>query len=889
MKDWDGLYAEAGRTALVGEVKAYIQFIRDEFLDAHRHGGSGMEEVRAYTGFMDQLIVKLFSVIEKKIGAGSGQGRPKSARSCVVAVGGYGRGELSPYSDIDLLFLHDSRNNKEDTPFSQVVREVLYVLWDTGCHVGHSYRTVKECLGIASDDITVLTSLIESRCLYGTDRLFKELNKNLFGRSARKEIDRFLKTKLQERDQRHKKYENSINLQEPNVKESPGCLRDYHLILWLGKVKFGEKSLKQFCDRKLISNLQLKQLVEAVDFLLRVRSELHFMASRRSDVLSFDHQTLLAERFGFTGDEQRLGVEEFMRTFYLHLNHVYSTSQVILNSYVSRGIASFFKRRHVVKTDRAFERKGGKVFLRKGTEKILKSERSLLLRVFKVCQEYNLDLSDELKQIIQADLSLIDDEFCSSQENIDNFLSILTGKNIYKTLRQMHELRVLARFVPEFEELTCHMRFDMYHMFTIDEHILLGIKYLENLKSESPLGTLVDAYKGIEQTEDLKISFFLHDFGKVGKGDHSQRSVIIAGKILKRWRISGEKRDTILFLVGKHLLMSHIAQRRNLHDHELISRFAEEVKNMDRLRKLYLLTYADLRSVGHNAWNSWTAMLLEELYMKTSNVILDRNADDPEIIKTRVMEMLKPYGINELEHAIESMSVYYLKSTALGKICDHIKLIDSLGKRKLSISLKENRDVGYTELMVCTANKRGILASITGVLTAMGLNILGAQVYTQEDDIAVDTLQVSGKSREQICSVVIDRDELERVLEDVISGKQKVDDLLAKRTSYFDFRARNVIAVPTTVEVDNTVSRRYTEIEISAEDRLGLLYSITRALLKMGMSIHMAKISTQGNTAIDTFYVVTDKGFKVYDQNAIMMLKQKILTAVEAGIPEPVN
>ncbi|HLC18391.1 MAG TPA: [protein-PII] uridylyltransferase, partial [Thermodesulfobacteriota bacterium] len=848
------------RENLTSAVKDYLKGCEENLREVHLGGETGTAVCRAYTLVIDDLLKTLFEIK-------TAEKRPKEP-TALVAIGGYGRGELNIRSDIDLMLLHRNRVTPEVEDLTQ---GILYILWDTGLDLGFSIRTVEECLRLAKDDLKTMTSLLDLRFLHGERAIYENLEagirKKLFNR---RRLNSFIKEKLDESAQRHEKFGGSVYTLEPNVKEGEGGLRDLHTARWIIKAQNGEP-VEPF-SLGLISEKDKTTLQGSLDFLLWVRNDLHFATSRKSDQLTFDHQERIARLLAFETTERALAVENFMRDYYTHAVNISHYSNLMLSRWLHRDRAKAFgwpKKR--VRIDKDYFISGG--MLRCRDEEKAITDPVTAMKAFEYSQSFGVEIDRAAEDMVLAFLEAHTGDLTVSKEANRVFLKILKGKNVHKTLAEMHRLRVLERFIPEFEGVRCRTQHDLYHIYTVDVHTLFAVRELERLrdryKFDYPL--LSTLYEELPNQEVLVLSVLLHDIGKAfGKG-HSEKGARVAPGICGRLGLSEDDSSTAEFLVRNHLILADTAQYRDLHDERLIVEFAKRVGEIERLSLLYLLTFADVRAVGPDVWNQWKGTLFQELYFKALTVlergVFEIEEAEPRVrrIQKRVTELLTPEGITKdaVGEFFKLLPQRYFLSNPPELIAGHLKTLKGFsGERPHAMDVRQDTAREYTEVVICTHDAHGLFSMIAGVMAANGVNILGAQINTLKNGIALDILQVNspheGLVKDEYKIKKIDSD-----LADVITGKVAVEKLVGRRKpSILDKKARP--RVPTRILVDNDVSDSYTVIDIKTQNRIGLLYDITRTLTGLGLYIHISKISTKGDEAADIFYTRDIFGQKIY-------------------------
>ncbi len=872
----EGLSPSSDRLQQVKEIKNIIEEGKRGIRERHENGGSGFEIVKEYTDLIDDLIIKMYQAVISDSNA--------RQSFTLVAIGGYGRGELNPFSDIDILFLYDKKINQH-TDFA--IHNIISILWDIGFKVGHSVRAISDCLAIARNDITARTAMMESRYLAGDREIFDSFFTSLKRDIMKRGVDDFIKLQLDETQRRYSLYGNTICISEPNVKDGPGGLRDIHTAMWVSMSKFGINTLDGLERRGIIDNEERRHVLDALEFLFKVRNDMHFLSKKKDDILSHEIQQTVAKNLGYTDDGLR-GVARLMKDYYINASYIYHFS----NSLIDRCLKykpGIFKRIAYLKTKEigdGFVSIGNEIHIKDFNLEIFKKNPVLLIKVFLHCQEFNLILSNSIKKLINSSLLLVDNNFINQPEANEIFRKILKGKGLSRTLRMMHDCGILKRFFKEFEDITFFSNCDLYHKFTVDEHTLRSLEHIEGLSiSDGDEIELKKIYKSIVDSTALKIATLLHDIGKGDSPGHSERGTEISTSVLKRWGME-DISGTVALLIREHLLMNQIALRRDMHDEKTIAEFCKRIGSIENLKMLYLLTYADLSGVGTDIWTNWKAALLWELYLRAYEYFSmseDERVSDRSLIDKKKSEILalidNESDRNAADKYFSSMPEKYVLSTSPERILRHIRLAGELDSKKLVIKYFQNTEVGYTELMVCTVGKAGVFSKIAGTLTSKNINILGAQIYTRLDGVAIDTLQVSTVDGK----MVLDEGMLKRFEQDllnVLEDEKTVDELLSVRQRLNIPQERRGFRVPTKVEIDNTLSDSHTIIEVMTMDRLGVLYDITRTLFELRLDIYIAKISTEGKTVIDVFYVTDINGGKVLDKDNLEAIKNSLLKAL---------
>ncbi len=843
-------------------IKDYLARTLLRLRERHQAGSSGLDICTAYAGAIDTILNTLYSVMSAGIA-------DRAQPIALVALGGYGRSELNFRSDIDLMLLHAG---KLTANFEKLTQDMLYVLWDTGLDMAFSIRSIEECIALSKEDLKTKTSLLDSRLLMGDDLMFNELNisvrKKLF---SEKGIETFIRDKAEETAQRHARYGESVYILEPNIKEGEGGLRDFHTALWAVKARHGGAG----GVAHLISSEDELKLKESFDFLLWVRNELHLRSDRKTDQLTFDHQERIADILGFKQTEHALAVESFMHRYYKSASNISHYSGLVFSRCAAREEKKgFFNFRKKTLIDNVFEISEGVLKIADKEAFSASTDAALVFKAFACAQENGVEIDQSAVDVIMNYASLNGAQLRSSQAAAQLFLALLKNAGAYKTLSEMHRLRILEQYIPEFAEVSCRVQHDLYHVYTVDAHTLFAIRELERLKGEykSQFHLLATIFEELKKPELLLLAVLFHDIGKGrGKG-HAQRGAEMAAGICARMNLTDEDNGIVKFLVREHLILADLAQYRDIHDEKLVIEFAQKIGDVERLNMLYLLTFADVRAVGPDVWSQWKGALFQELYFKAITV-LERGTFEPEDVEAKisairkdVMNRLRETGTGlsgaVVDDYFDLLPKRYFLTNSPGFIAAHIKLYGELGTEPFLLKVRQDEARDYTEFIILTHDMHGLFSMITGVMAANGGDILGAQINTMKNGVVLDVLQVVSRTGE----LITDAGKLKKIesdLYDVITGRVKVAVIAGKRhVSILDKKAKP--HVPTRIQIDNEVSDAYTVIDIHTQNRIGLLYDITSAASLLGLYIYIAKINTKGDEAADIFYVKDIFGQKIY-------------------------
>ena len=883
------------RAPLVEPLKAALAAGRTEIRRRFEASGDGTAVVREQCFLMDQLIRTLFDLVTSEIyplpNPTSGE------RLALVAVGGYGRGELAPFSDIDLLFLMPYKQ----TPHTeQVVESLLYLLWDLGLKIGQSTRSVEECLRQAKSDLTIRTGLLEARYLWGDEALFRELKKRFDAEVVRGTAAQFIEAKLAERDERHRRVGDSRYKLEPNVKEGKGGLRDLHTLFWLAKYIYRIDDVAKLVDLRVLSAEESQRFARAQSFLWTVRCHLHYLAGRAEELLTFDLQSEIGRRMGYTDHAGSRGVERFMKHYFLVAKDVGDLTRIfcaILEADQKRK-----RRLSWVRWGVGAGRRGLDGFVLDGerltipSEDFFKKDPVALLRLFHVAQQQGLDIHPRALRRASQSLRLIDKRLREDPEANRMFLEILTSRKDPETaLRRMNEAGVFGRFIPDFGRVVAQMQYDMYHHYTVDEHTLFAIGIAHKIETgllndELPLATALAAT--IVSRRALYLAVLLHDIAKGRGGDHSVLGERVALRLGPRLGLSAEETETVAWLVRWHLLMSGTAFKRDISDPQTIGDFVGHVQSPERLKLLLILTVADIRAVGPNVWNGWKAALLRDLYHRAVEMMsggLTVEAQDSRVAAAQAAarERLPDFREEEFAAFIKSGYPFYWLSFDPDTHARHARLMREAEVSGAPLTVEKQVDTqrAVTEITLYTADHAGLFSRIAGALAVSGANIVDARIMTMSNGMALDTFWV-----QDLAGRAFDRpDKLARlavVFENVLTGDLNPHRELA-RPPAFPSRMQ-VFTVAPRVLVDNKASASHTVIEVNGRDRPGLLFELTRELTRLSLQVSSAKISTYGEKVVDVFYVRNLFGHKVEHPVKLVEIRttlEAVLAKANPGVP----
>ncbi len=874
---------EEKRPLYLAGSRRFLAHYRKQIEQEHRGGASGSDVVSAITAMTDTLVLKLFNSILTDLSADR-----RLPEMVLVAVGGYGRAELNPFSDIDIMFLHSGKNSQSVEEISQ---KLLYFLWDMRLDVGYSVRTISDCIEMGRSDSTVRTAMLDSRFLAGSDSLFREFWKTFQAQLVSKNSDSFISDKLQEIETRRGKYGSSVYILEPNIKESEGGLRDIQTAIWVAKLKYKITAMRELVIKGILSEEELEAFAAAKSYLWRLRNELHYLSVRKNDQITFDAQSSLAALCGFQDRGKSLAVEEFMRNYYLQATRTEHLSASLIARCRRRDegagkILGYFIRRPL----------GEGLFVVRGElvvpdETVVDNNPLVLMKIFEYAQRQGARLAVDTKSLVRRRLDLVNDKFRRSKEVNSSFFNILGHKSVVETLQLMHHLEFLNHFIPEFERIYCKVQYDIYHIYTVDTHSLFCVEEIVKLyngEHANDLPELTALAKSIEKRELLLLAVLLHDIGKGEGGGHAEKGALLCRTIARRMGLSKEESERLEFLVRQHLLFAHISQRRDLHDERMIIDFARQMESSENLKMLYLLTYADVKGVGPDVWSDWKKMLFKELFEKTYQVLergdfrLEASSERVKGVRRKVVTLLEnELPLPAIKEELKALTTRQTLSNSPEEIAAQIRVLQRLDSESLIIQISHQPELGFSNFTIATRDLPALFSKITGVMAANGINILGAQIHTSSNGKVLDILHVNSPQG----FIITDENRWKRIRDDmhsVLEGKVRVQTLVDRRKSSIYSAAKSKPKFPTSVEIDNEVSVDYSVIDIYAHDTVGLLYRITATLSELGLYIGVAKISTKVDQVVDVFYVRDIFGQKITSVEKLAEIKNRLIAAIDS-------
>ena len=821
-------------------------------------------------------------------------GRAPREQISVVATGGYGRGELAPFSDIDLMFLLPESNNGDGQRMAEFM---LYLLWDLGLKVGNATRTVDQAIVLARQDMTIRTSLLEARPLWKKGKLFKLFHGRFIDEVVAATGAAFVEAKLAERDARHERRGDTRYVLEPNVKEGKGGLRDLQTLFWIAKYLYQVDDIRGLVEREVLTPGDARRFAKAQNFLWTVRCNLHYLAGRPEERLTFDVQAAIGERMGYSDRAGARGVERFMKHYFLVAKNVGDLTRVLCalleEQHAKRKpffrLPLFASRSRTIK---GFKLDGDRLTVDADTA--FADDPVKLLRLFFEAHWNDLDIHPGALRLVTQNLGLIDRQLRADAEANRLFMEILTSrKDPLVALRRLNEAGVFGRFVPDFGRIVAQMQYDMYHVYTVDEHTIRAIGILNRiergeLRDELPVSSA--AITDVKSRRALYVALMLHDIAKGRDGDHSEIGADIALRLGPRLGLTADETETVSWLVRHHLLMSSTAFKRDIEDPKTVGDFIATVQSPERLRLLLTLTVADIRAVGPGVWNGWKAGLLRELFTRAleelpGGVPAERRGRRVETARQALRERLAEWDAAEVEAHIERGYPDYWLSFDTGTHVHHADLIRKAQRQQLDLHIETRTDSerDVTELIVYTADHPGLFARIAGGMALGGATIVDAKIVTLANGMALDTFSVQdyagGAFRDDG-----DKKRLWERIEDSLHGRVQAGRELEIVRYQAAARRTGVFKVPPRVLIDNGASANHTVIEVNGRDRPGFLHAVGTALTALGLQIASARITTYGERVVDVFYVKNVFGLKVDSEERLETIRARLLEAI-ADLP----
>ena len=889
--------------------KRYVELEKVMLERQHRKGTSGLEVCQARAAMTDVVIENLFLAA---LDLYTTQHGTLPCKMAILATGGYGRRELNPHSDIDIMFLYPVKaEGKAFAKFQEVVtEEILYPLWDLGWKVGHASRNAKEVIEECRKEVQSKNAILESRVICGSEPLYKSM-RSRFDDFCKKENSKiYIQQRLEDELARHAKSGDTIYLQEPDVKNGVGGLRDYQNILWMAYIKYGFRSFRDLVKAQLLRDDERQAMVDAYDFLLRTRTELHLQNRRPTDKLDLEQQPVIAQFLNYRQKDIFARVESFMKDYYTAARTIYRTSEMLKERMaieVKSGRSGRITFREALRAHQHLPVKRVEGFqlynkvLSSDNQKVFNEDPVRLIRIFRLAQQFGAKIDSNLRYLISRSILLIDHSIINSPSAAKSFCAILRSPGeVYPTLLEMHELGVLGRYLPEFSALTCMVQHEYYHRYTADAHVLRTIRHLDRVfsKHDEEYGRYEKELRKNDDPLLLYLILLLHDIGKVeGVKDHDVAGVRIAQPILNRFGVGTEQQEQILFIIRNHLEMARFWQRFDLDDPQTAESFAKFVEDPQILRFLYVHTYCDARGTAPTLWNSYKDAMHRTLYLRTleqfeDNAIIEQKRKDLISMLHQQLVERKVEGISEEEIEAHSslLPERYFINTEQSEIELHLRMVnglltqiqaaDSMGSLAPIIDWHDDIDLSMTVVNVVTWDRAGLFYKLAGALTLAGVNIVSTKAISRKDHISIDTFYIMDPDGGVVSNLKAREVFEQRLTEALVEEKELMQEITELEAKLLAARKKKKDMLPApfppSVDVYHELSLKQTIIEVQASDRIGLLYQISRLISKKGFDISFARIATERGVAMDTFYIKNEHSKEATHTTALLELREEL-------------
>ena len=865
-------------------------------------GAGGREVGRQRSDLVDILFRRIFAQV-----CTAHFGKLKPDGLAVIAFGGYGRREMNPFSDVDIMFLHaGSKPNARETA---TVQDIIRLLWDAGFKVGHSVRSVREAISQANSDLQTKTSMLESRWLAGDRELVDRFRKEFESKCVKGKEDAYIAWRLVNQKELHEQYGRIVSVQEPNVKHGAGGLRDYQNLLWNGYFHAHAMTTAKLVEKKILSESERRLLEKAYDFLLRVRTEMHFVNKRPIDSLTLYLQGQVATRLEYPQKHMLARVEAFMRDYYQHTRNINRITTAAVHRMVpelkpsrAAGLLGLFAppAERIERFDGFYAKDG---MLHPDSAGIFTQDPQRLMRLFQHAQVRGLDLSQEMLGLVRKRLGLVDRTFQYSRAAREVFLSILSRKGqVGRILRLMHETDFLGRYLPEFGRLTCLVQHEFFHRYTADEHTLVCIDKLDNLiTSEDPkLFGYRDLFLENDDPATLYLALLMHDTGKAEhRRHHEEASAMMATRVAKRLQLSSDQRRALIILVDNHGLLSKTAQSRNLDDPATVSHFAELIQPGDDLDALMLITLADGQGTSDTSWSDWKEGLVWQLYRSTKAYLQDgpaffakRRVDFEELKNEVLRKLASDYGDDAAAH-FANMPERYFRTFSASEIAGHVRLFrqffgaqskQGAGGVCPVVKWMHHPEQGHSEVLLCGWDHPGLIVRICGAFLAARVNILSADIHTRTDNLVLDVFRICDAKHQPVANEK-DHRLFERLLDESLQDPDfAFAPHIAKARARTGYRMSQEADLPTRITVDNHSHPAFTIVDLETPDRIGLLYDLFAVLERQELNLELARITTEKEVAMDTFYLSrAENSAKVSGEREVQALQRALQEAAVAG------
>ncbi len=838
----------------------------DAIFRYHRAGADGIAVAAELSELVDRILTDLWFEL------------PEDSRNtfAVVALGGYGRYEMAPHSDVDVMVLFADEETKKAN--SDSAQKFLHSMWNLGFDVGHSVRTIPDCLNLYQTDVDVWASVLESRYVCGNEGVMEQYTQAMLATIKKKQDLKFIASVVAGVDERHYKYDHSVKLLEPNLKNCAGGLRDLHSLVWIYRstdpkyftlhpYRSNESGcvslIEQFCSDGIISHDEYNELISAFNYILRLRNETQYVAEAQQDTLEFAKQLEIARGIGFKGTTPVESVERCMREYFLHARAIYRFNRRLVNQFRKSVTVKIWSKLREQVLDDYYVIRDGQLYLKNISREF--GSPSDILRGFYWCGLHSIELSPQLLSSFES-LSRHQKFFSSERVNdlgvATEFLNILQLQaNVGQTLQMMNDCDILGKLVPEWGNLVAFFQHSMYHYYTTDAHTLIALEHAEDLRgSKSVLG---DVFRSLHDKELLYLAILFHDIAKpTGIEEHEIRGVNVWRSIQQRWNIH-DVSDSVAFLIRNHLMMEQIAFRRNTGDAKTIEEFAGMFSHPDHLDLLFILTYADLSAVNKNVWSSWKETLLQELYLKTRRMLLKQEGEAEQI-----------FPDNLREHIASFKGTQYTTAFSVEEITDHVRSIAGLD----SVETRFRHDASHSIVTVITRDAQSLLSTLCGVLSANDISIIDANIFTRNDGIVIDQFRVvDGSTRSTLTET--QEKKLQNDFVEVLRNHETLNHLFERHHRRWKRRVKPLFHPNIRVDVVFHDTEKFTIMEVYGPDMTGFLYKITQVISKQGFKISFAKLATRGDGIVDSFYISEHSGKKISNRE-LTMLREKILHTI---------
>lgn len=885
---------EAMKPAALATARAFMQAtqadVKQQFLSGKL---SAVRAVILLSNMMDQILIWLFTQALEACKANGSLPKditPANAPLVLNAVGGYGRKEMFPYSDVDILILHGDEHLEA---VHAITEFLLYILWDLGLTLGQAIHPAND-LAEQKKDLSTLSSWLDARVVIGNRRFYNKLRRELFAVRTQEDEIAFVKDKMAERDKRHTAWGDSRYILEPNIKEGKGGLRDLHTLYWLARYIYNIRRMRKLVAKGELIEEEYRRYKRARQFLWTVRLHMHYHAGRAEELLTFDMQRHVSKALGYRGKTLNDTVERFMKHYFKTAREVGFLTNLFCTNLEARQVHQprLSLSRFLAGTRRLeeFEIRGNHR-LSVSTETLFAEQPALMIKLFYLASKYNLDIHPHTLQLVSRNLRRIDATVRQDAQACRLFLSMLLDANHGDcAMHEMKESGVLAKFIPEFSHIIGQMQFDMYHVYTVDEHTLVALSVLHSieagkLKAELPLAS--DVIAKVSSRRVLHMAVLCHDVAKGMGGNHAIRGSEIAAGLAGRFGYTPGEQEIIGWLVRYHILFTDFAFKRDLSDPETIKNFAGKIQSLEKLRLLLVLTVADVRAVGPKVWNGWKGALMRELYYRTENFMQTGNTDMPDTesadMFSALKKKLKGWKKEEIQAYLDVCPPSFLSSREADEHAEVARLLQQVtkpGAAPLAVTCKSDSFLDVSKLTLCAPDRRGLLSDVAAALALAGTNIVGARIYTLKNGWAVQNWKLQNYEHKElddaaVCGPVVG------ILRQALEGARDVAKELAGRKPSYPTRASQFTVTPQ-VFFENGQSATHTIVEVIAQDRPGLLHTICHAFQSQGLNIGSAHISTYGEKAVDVFYIKDAYGFKLVQPGQLDHLRDVLLDALSS-------